>query len=273
MAIRNELKKLNRDDLDAFILDHFRHVYRDVSPLMYNEDKINLLLRNIEDEASVIDAFYTWVETRPGRGLNRLLILLPSPQDSVPSEAAAEVNAIRDALQRSRRGQSLEIHERSFVTVDSLRDAIAELRPHALHIATHGRPGALEIQNRDGRSVALEPSDLLDIVRQGSDPSRRGNPLLRLVTLAVCLSDTYAVSLASSFDCVIGMKGAIAVTTVMVFDECFYKSLGDGDSVALAFEKARTSVGVHDATLQSEPKLCQRISTIAERSYLTKQRG
>lgn len=273
MSIRDELRRLHRDDLDAFVQQYFPAAYRNFSGMMSNEEKIAILLRLEEDESIVMEALYHWSESRPGAARDRLVLLLPAPLGSVPTEGAAEANALRDALRRSSRGRVVDVHERSFVTVDSLRDVVAEVRPHAVHIATHGHGTAFEIQDGRGHKIELRAEGLADLMRQGTQAARRGPATPpRLLVLCACWSDQYAASLASLVDCAIGMKGMITPDAVLIFDSTFYKALGDGDSVAIAFQKGRTSVGVHEPTLRDSPTLYERIATIAERTHLPRRR-
>jgi len=293
MAIMQQLELLNRDALDLFVQDKFPHVYKEYSPLMTNAQKIQFLRANAltfgeqtDKDEEIGQKLDEWLETRPGgrprqrteaaKDVQRMLLLLPTPLSDTPLEAAKEAAAIRDALQRSTFGRTVDIQERSCVTADRLRDAIAQVRPHAIHIATHGyapdvngsQAGGLQIQDERGYAVQLSPEDLRDLIRQGS-----GAALPRLVTLTVCSSDAYAASLQDSFDCVIGMKGEISADAAITFAGTFYRYLGDGDNVAAAFEKARTSVRLHDRVHGERPALHAREGNFPERTYFPRPRA
>lgn len=257
MSLREDLESLQRDDLDAFILDKFPDVYLDLAQLMNRRAKVTeLLLKYHKNQDLVAEAFAEWCLARPGAVRTRLLILLPSPRGTIPSESAAEASALRDALLRSTYGRSFEIRELSFVTADSLRNAIKDTRPHAVHIATHGERTSLEIQNERGEIANLLPQDFADIIRQAHRAARRSaNDSILLITLSACFSDQYALALMPIASCAVGMTGLVECKNAIAYFTAFYKTLGDGQSVAEAFSVAGTNLSVHDSSFRNVPVL------------------
>jgi hypothetical protein len=64
---------------------------------------------------------------------------------------------------------------------EQIRRALLERSYHVLHISSHGRAGVIELEDEDGRAVAVTPQELAASVRA----SARRPPLFFLVS---CLS-------------------------------------------------------------------------------------
>ena len=90
---------------------------------------------------------------------------------------------------------------------ESIADAIRTDPYHVLHISCHGLPGALELENEDGRAVKTTARDLLEPIQ------RTGRPL-PMVFLNSCHGGVYdgrAASFAEDLlragvPCVLAMK-------------------------------------------------------------------
>lgn len=256
MDIRNELEELHRDDLDAFVQDEFSHVYNDFSQLMTNTNKINLLLAKAGvDEPIIAARLVAWRYSRPGPRMRaRVVVLLLTVQGSVPAEATAESHAVREALIRSRSGRTLDVQECRVETAAEIRAVVGRLKPQAIHVAMPGDGRASTDGTSAGTasaasSMSHERSLVQALAGAGADPEKP----LRLLTLSGYRSDEYANHLAGAVACTVGMQGLTSAKAATVFYGAFYKDIGDGRSVATAFRRARTELGIHDPAQDDRP--------------------
>jgi hypothetical protein len=65
---------------------------------------------------------------------------------------------------------------------------------------------------------------------------------LRCVVLNACFTEEQARTIAQSVDCVIGTTAAVRDDAAIAFSAAFYRALGEGASLAIAFELGRNAV-------------------------------
>lgn len=153
-------------------------------------------------------------------------------------------------------------------------DLVRELRvrrPAVVQFSGHGGSGGPVFQNDRGEPRPVPAVDLVELFRQAGDP-------VRLVVIAACESDSYADALLAHVDCVIVMRGLIDDTDARKFAAELYRSLAEGDSVRVAFDRAllvmRLERPVVDAALASgaeAPRLREREPGCSSALYVVRR--
>jgi len=115
----------------------------------------------------------------------RILVAIGAPDEDTTSgtvlDYERELQTILDAVDQARRYGNAEVKILEVGQPDQIRRALLERSYHVLHISGHGRPGRIELEDEDGRAVAVTPQELTAVIRE----SGRRPPL---VFLATCLS-------------------------------------------------------------------------------------
>src|SRR5262249_15545936 len=132
----------------------------------------------------------------PLAGPLRLLVAVGAPDEgqtaNVMLDHEAELQTILDAVEPARQQDNTTVRILEVAHPHEIQRALLAQPYHVLHISGHGRAGMIEMEDEDGRAVAMTAADLVDAIRQ----SGRRVPL---IVLASCLSgagDSDTVSVA-----------------------------------------------------------------------------
>ncbi len=178
----------------------------------------------------------------------RILFVSANPQDLVRLAVDREQRVIREAIARSNRRDFLELEVRAAASFGDLSRALLEGQFDVVHIASHGEP--LGIILDDGRHVLVPPTELAALLDEYAAPNGR----LRCVVLNACWSAD-ASSCIARVPTVVALDGVADDRAALAFTEGFYDALGAGRDFASAFRegqrRARCSVpgGPFDARL------------------------
>lgn len=276
MSIRQKLEALHRDDLNAFILEKFPEISRELSELMNNRAKINELIKcYIGREHEIEEALRQWQARNPlGTRRASLALVVVSSQDELKDKQTTEgAEAIQEAITKSKNGRTIEVKQNKAETSADIEKMIADIPRQALHI--HGK--LLDKLKKDLEDLADEnqPKD-----QQGQTPIQPQGGLsdekkllpLRLLTLSSPGSGELANKMVGTLaDCTVGVDGGMSEEAEQVFFSSFYKSLGDGCHVHRAFDRAKTALGVHDRSQYDRPQLFEEPGGIAQKTYLPRK--
>jgi hypothetical protein len=132
----------------------------------------------------------------PLSGPLRLLVAVGAPDEgqtaNVMLDHEAELQTILDAVEPARQQGNAAVRILEVAHPHEIQRALLTQHYHVLHISGHGRADMIEMEDEDGRAVAMTAADLVDAIRQ----SGRRVPL---IVLASCLSgagDSDTVSVA-----------------------------------------------------------------------------
>src|SRR5262249_19645666 len=78
---------------------------------------------------------------------------------------------------------------------------------------------------------------------------------VKLVVLNACYSDALAEALLVHVDCVVGMRGSIDDAAARAFAACFYRGLGDSESIAAAYAQGCADLRVQGLPHSDRPQL------------------
>ncbi|MFN8464494.1 MAG: CHAT domain-containing protein [Caldilineaceae bacterium] len=177
-----------------------------------------------------------WRQARGRSGeRQRFLFLRANPMDDVPSPLPLdqELRRINEALQW--RGTQFEKREQGALQLSDLSRVLNEFHPHLLHFSGHGlQDGVIVLETSDSKPVFVQPEQFAAIVGQFAE--------IRCVVLNACYSTHLADRLKQSGCVVIGMNDEVSDNAAISFATGFYRALAGGDSVALAFEKAKAEI-------------------------------
>lgn len=162
----------------------------------------------------------------------RVLLVAANPQDTARLRLDVEIAAIEDALRGSDHRDMLRLSSAWAIDFTRLLDAVLRHTPHVLHFSGHGDRGALSIEG-EARSV-LDATVFADMLAE--------LPNLRCLVLNACESTEYATNLLRHVPCLIAMQGPISDNAARAFAATFYRALGYGRSIAVAFRLARAAL-------------------------------
>jgi len=133
--------------------------------------------------------------------------------------------------------------------IDDLRNALIRHAPALLHVAAHGSPAGLLLENGSGGGHELSARGLVELVA-ASDHTRK-------VVLNVCWSDALAEKLlrVDHVECVIGMSKEVDRDSAIKFAAGFHASLARGDSIAKACKFGRAAISSNSLPDESVPMI------------------
>ena len=183
----------------------------------------------------------------------KIVVAISSPDDGgtlldYESELRSVLTAVRGA-----RHNHAEVHVASFATPDAVREAVAYMRPHILHISGHGSPGSIDLEDDDGRALKMTADQLADALR--------GEALPPIIVLAACHTNVAAAPTTASFAAALLKRGASAVvaTETSVTDiyatralAQFYAELAEPETVSIVDALANARRYVQYQLQQSE---------------------
>lgn len=190
----------------------------------------------------------------------KILYFGANPPGTAPLELHDEARAIKAEL-RAARYRSLDLVTCFASTADELIRELREAKPVIAHLGGHickaGPYRRLDAQSgvRDIVGPDLDPACAEGLVLYGLDGQLHvvsfelvrkmfelAGASVKLVVLSACASEPLAKLLLAHVDCSIGMEGAITDATAVAFSRGFYAAVGDGASVAQAYEAGRVAV-------------------------------
>jgi WD40 repeat protein len=214
-----------------------------------------------------------------------ILFLAANPIGTDRLALDREARAIQAELERSGCRDRFDFATRwAAEPLDLLRE-LRKLRPAVVHFSGHGSAQA-------GDATA-HARDVVESERSGGElehglyfQSPRGEPQwvsskaladtfgaaghsVKLVVLSACYSDMQAAALLSHVPCVVGMAGSIEDDAAQNFAIGFYGGLGEGESVARAYEQGCAAVSLMGACETQHPKLRVRPEVDASQLVLT----
>jgi hypothetical protein len=160
----------------------------------------------------------------------KILAAVAAPDEDVASGALLdqerELQNILDAVEPARLNENCEVRILEVGHPEMIGDAITSDAYHVLHLSCHGLPGALELEDEEGRAVRTNAAELLAPIRQAGRP-------LPLVLLNACHGGVAAGQTASlaeallrgGIPAVVAMQAPVSDTYAVGFAKSFYAHL------------------------------------------------
>ncbi|HEX6367829.1 MAG TPA: TIR domain-containing protein [Longimicrobium sp.] len=166
----------------------------------------------------------------PLAGPLKVLVAVGAPDEGNTSAAVLdqehELQNILDAVIVAQRHENVEVRILEVGNPEVIGAAIAADAYHVLHLSCHGMPGALELEDEEGRAVRTTAEGLVEPIRRTQRP-------LPLVLLNAChggVSDGQTASLAESLlragvPAVVAMQTTVSDFYATEFARAFYHHL------------------------------------------------
>lgn len=194
--------------------------------------------------ADAIGAAVGGVELEPaggavvdGRTGMKVLFLAAGPADESRLRLDAEHRDIRERIRSSSARDQVVIETALAARPTDLIDELNRHRPTVLHLAGHGGPTGIALEDNAGNSADVTTEQLSRLVAL-ADHS------LRLVVLNSCDSAHQAKPVTAHVDAAIGMTRAVGDEAARTFAAQLYSSLAEGVPVDRAFEQARLQISL-----------------------------
>lgn len=213
----------------------------------------------------------------------KILFLAANPLDTDRLRLDEEFRAIDEALRKSAFRDHFDLLSHWAVRVDDLQELLLRHQPDIVHFSGHGQSTGAGPRATQSAATADEPERhfLLtqasgasasqatgQIVLQNAAGQRMPVPAnalsglfrvlkanIRCVVLNACYTQRQAEGIAQHIDCVVGMSSAIPDNSAIAFATAFYRGLGYGRSVQVAFDLGRSQIDLSALRGQAIPQL------------------
>lgn len=209
-------------------------------------------------------------ETQVRENPATLLVLKANPQEvekrQVRLRIELEVNQIKTVLHEHRLW--VDLREEGAVRLSDLSRHLQKHRPALLHFSGHGTaeeelvlekyssPQEVQVGMSLASTTSAEYIPYADVARILVEYEAS----LRCVVFNACSTEALAEAICLRIPCAIGMRGPINDFLAIRFAEIFYRSVAMGESVGLAFRKARSDIlsGPHARRAETFQLKCAR---------------
>ena len=198
--------------------------------------------------ASAIEAALARYESTGPEVRMKLLFLAAGPMDEQRLRLAAEHRDIKERLRSSSARAQIDVEESLAARPTDLVDQLNRARPNVFHLAGHGGPIGLTLEDDHGNAVDVMTDQLLPLVSSADEN-------LRLVVLNSCESAHQAAPIVQYVDAAIGMTRTIGDEAARVFATQLYSSLGEGVALSRAFRQAQLQISLAGIPEDQTPKL------------------
>lgn len=181
----------------------------------------------------------------------KILILAANPKSTTRLRLDEEVRDISEGLKRARNRDTFEIEQRWAVRPRDFQRAMLDENPQIVHFSGHGEGEAgLYFEDEVGQPKLVTGSALASLFRLFAQKS-----MIECVVLNGCYSEAQAKAIVQYVPAVVGMQQAVGDRAAIEFAVGFYDALGNGESVAFAFELGKVAIALNDAGYEDIPVL------------------
>jgi hypothetical protein len=181
----------------------------------------------------------------------RVLFVAAGPADQTRLRLDAEHREIRNRIRSSTARAQVVLDTALAARPVDLIDELNRLKPSILHLAGHGGPTGIALENEAGDAVDVTTEQLSRLISTA--------PLsLRLVVLNTCESSHQARPIVAHIDAAIGMTREIGDDAARLFSAQLYSSLAEGVPLDRAFEQAKLQISLGGLDEDETPGLYTR---------------
>jgi hypothetical protein len=186
----------------------------------------------------------------------RVLFVAAGPADEPRLRLDAEHREVKSRI-RSASARSDVVIETAFAARPTdLIDELNRFRPTVLHLAGHGGPTGIALEDEAGKASDVTTDQFVRLVAFA-------DPVLRLVVLNTCESANQAAPIVDHIDAAIGMTRTVGDDAARAFAAQLYSSLAEGVPLERAFEQARLQISLAGFHEDKTPALFVRRGTRA----------
>jgi hypothetical protein len=167
----------------------------------------------------------------------RILFVAAGPADEARLRLVAEHRDIRARIRSSTARDQVVLETALAARPTDLIDELNRYKPTILHLAGHGGPTGIALEDDTGNAVDVTSDQLSRLVASS-------HPDLRLVVLNTCESSHQAAPIVANVDAAIGMTREIGDDAARLFSAQLYSSLAEGVPLDRAFEQGKLQISL-----------------------------
>lgn len=165
-------------------------------------------------------------------GTATVLYASANPEGTASTAATAEAREIRRELDRSSR---YHFEERHAIGPRELSNAVLNLRPRIVHLASHGEDGYLYFERDMGQAHVVSPRGVAGLFGATAEH-------VECVVIGACHSAALAEQVCEHIDHVIAVSDRLSNNVAIAFSVGFYQALAAGSSIEKAYLLGREQV-------------------------------
>jgi CHAT domain-containing protein len=169
----------------------------------------------------------------------KILFLAANPLTTSRLDLEEELHVVEQELRAVKFWEHIELRAHHAVRPDDLLRHVRSDQPTIIHFSGHASPSGIALRTDSGDHQTVSSASLRRFLEgRGVD----------VVVLNACFTEELAREIATSVRCVIGTSSAVGDEAARRFSCAFYRSLGDGLTVADAFRDGGDAVALHGLT-------------------------
>lgn len=211
------------------------------------------LARTAPKRSELVDAISHVMEVAPSESQEvtlgmRILFVAAGPKDEARLRLDAEHREIKSRIRSATGRDEVCLETALAARPTDLIDEMNRHHPTIIHLAGHGGPTGIALEDGNGNAVDVDTAQLSRLVSLAGD-------MLRLVVLNTCDSANQARPIVEHVDSAIGMTRSIGDDAARVFSAQLYSSLAEGVPLERAFEQARLQISLAGLNEDQTPRL------------------
>lgn len=158
----------------------------------------------------------------------KILFLSANPMDSNRLRLDKEISQIDKQLQMAQLRDSFELIQKWALSPMELQQVLLDHNPDIVHFSGHGLIDGIVLEGENGKAKNISTIALANIFK-----ILAGN--ISCVVLNACYSSNQALAINNHVPHVVGMKKAMPDDAAIAFSVGFYKGIGAGKPIEMAF--------------------------------------
>lgn len=178
-----------------------------------------------------------------------ILFLASNPKNTDPLRLDEEMRTLDLVVRSSDLRDKINMEQQWAVRLSDLQEHFLRYRPNIVHFSGHGSEDSKIILEDDyGESIPVPPEALAKLFKIFKDE-------IKVVVLNACFSENQAKSIAEHIQYVVGMADTILNKTAIIFSAAFYRAIGYGQTIEIAFDLALNQIDLESANGSDIPVL------------------
>ena len=195
---------------------------------MFRSYKCRVILEN-----NFLYCIYQMID---GQSVKRILILSANPLETSRLRLDQEVREIREAIQKSRNRENIDLIIATAVRTRDIQQEILYNKPQIVHFSGHGAGNqGLIFEDINGRAKPVTTEALATLFGLCAH-------YVECVVLNACYSITQAEGIASHIDYVVAMRQEIKDPGAIEYSRDFYFAIASGEAYDVAHEYGRNAI-------------------------------
>jgi hypothetical protein len=182
-------------------------------------------------------------------------MLMSNPMDTGRLDVTEEYRAIDRAIHEAQHRDQIELRVGGAPRYKDLQSLLRRYRPDVVHYAGHASVNGIALVEDDGNVRLVPPAALEHLFAVVGR-------WVRCVVLNACLTEAQAEAISAHVPCVVGMSRSVLDEVAIEFSAGFYGAIGDGESIAVAFDSGVNwlighNLDARDPVLKARPGVAE----------------